>query len=226
MFDPSPIHHSSGADRFHCSLCVYFHWLHSSCIYPVRPLLHSKRSHDLEFIFIGTLFSWHLKFLLGPTYCLTSTVYPNIAADQVILHLCQMKTSHRERKKKQHPRHMTRTFWSFKPVDTDCGFSRWHGPGSLWKVHQHLVQSGPEGRADHTLIPAISTTTYGQYMNPTLTRYPLILIALHMFFLAIFSSCRDKKAFFKFSQLPPPTGFVSSSLSTSLLSQRGSPCNC
>lgn len=233
----------------------HFHWLHSLRIYPAaaptlprqirkvaRPVLHSKWSqwvltvgvlHDFEFIFGGTFY--FLKF--GTTYCLTSTVYPNIVADQVILHLCQMETSHREKKNK-HPRHMTGTFWSCKPLETwreeavdlcgmktDCGFSRWHGPGSLWKAHQLLVQSGPEGRADHTLTPATSTTLYVQYMSPTRASHPLILIALDVF-LPIFSSCRDKKAFFKFSQLPPPTGFFSSSLSISLLSQRGSPCNC
>lgn len=143
-----------------------------------------------------------------------------------------------QREKNKHPRHMTGTFWSCKPLETwreeavdlcgmktDFGFSRWHGPGSLWKAHQLLVQSGPEGRADHTLTPATSTTLYVQYMSPTRASHPLILIALDVF-LPIFSSCRDKKAFFKFSQLPPPTGFFSSSLSISLLSQRASPCNC
>lgn len=157
----------------------HFHWLHSLRIHPaaaptlprqirkvVRPVLHSKWSqwvltvgvlHDFEFIFGGTFY--FLKF--GTTYCLTSTVYPNIVADQVILHLCQMETSHREKKKK-HPRHMTGTFWSCKPLETwreeavdlcgmktDFGFSRWHGPGSLWKAHQLLVQSGPEGRGSY-----------------------------------------------------------------------------
>lgn len=202
----------------------HFHWLHSLRIHPVaaptlprqirkvvRPVLHSKWSqwvltvgvlHDFEFIFGGTFY--FLKF--GTTYCLTSTVYPNIVADQVILHLCQMETLHREKKK--HPRHMTGTFWSCKPLETwreeavdlcgmktDCGFSRWHGPGSLWKAHQLLVQSGPEGRADHTLTPALSTTLYVQYMSPTRASHPLILIALDVV-LPIFSSCRDKKAFF------------------------------